>query len=195
MMPVGSHGDVHPFVGIGLELARRGHRVVTYTSGYFAALFEALGLELIDAFPADEFRELLDDPRLWVPGPRSVRLVFEMAARHAGAQLSLLASRRDERDLLVVASPLAFGARIAQELHGIRLATVQLAPSPIPSLERPPDLPGVWMPSWMPMWLRRAQRALLGIAFDRMFTSHHILTTSGIRGRDQLSDASLSTAR
>ncbi len=35
---VGSAGDVHPFVGLGVELKRRGHRVTLITSGAFETL-------------------------------------------------------------------------------------------------------------------------------------------------------------
>ena len=39
-MPVGSSGDVHPFVGLGLALKRRGHSVTLITNGYFQPLAE-----------------------------------------------------------------------------------------------------------------------------------------------------------
>ena len=32
LVPVGSHGDVHPFVGIGRALRERGHRVTMITA-------------------------------------------------------------------------------------------------------------------------------------------------------------------
>lgn len=41
LLPVGSHGDVHPFVGIGKALRDRGHRVTTITSEPFHGLVTA----------------------------------------------------------------------------------------------------------------------------------------------------------
>ncbi len=47
MIPVGSAGDVHPHVGIGLALQRRGHDVSVLTSAYFEPLLARVGLPLI----------------------------------------------------------------------------------------------------------------------------------------------------
>ena len=38
LVAVGSAGDVHPFVGIGLELAARGYQVTLVAAGYFEEL-------------------------------------------------------------------------------------------------------------------------------------------------------------
>jgi UDP:flavonoid glycosyltransferase YjiC (YdhE family) len=169
LMPVGSHGDVHPFVGVGKALAARGHAVRAFTSGYYASLFEAVGIELHDAFPAQQFRALLDDPMLWRPGIRAVRHVVAMAIEQAAGQYAWLAERAGDPDLLVIASPLAFGARVAQDRFGLRLATLQLSPGAIPSVVDPPRLPGLFMPRWLPLWARRAQRAVLTRLGDRLF--------------------------
>ena len=45
LVPIGSAGDVHPFVGLGLALRRRGHDVTVITSGYFEALLRRVGLD------------------------------------------------------------------------------------------------------------------------------------------------------
>ena len=53
-MPVGSHGDVHPFIGVGLALRARGHRVRAFTSGYYAALFVDRTTESYLAYRTDD---------------------------------------------------------------------------------------------------------------------------------------------
>ena len=35
LLPMGSAGDVHPFLAVGLELKARGHAVTVRTSSYF----------------------------------------------------------------------------------------------------------------------------------------------------------------
>jgi len=41
---IGSLGDLHPVLALGLELQRRGHRVTVASSEYYRAKVEALGL-------------------------------------------------------------------------------------------------------------------------------------------------------
>ena len=41
---IGSSGDVHPFIALGLELKRRGHRPTVLTNPMFAPLIERVGL-------------------------------------------------------------------------------------------------------------------------------------------------------
>ena len=67
LIPVGSAGDVHPYVGVGLALQRRGHDVRVITSPYFASLLDRVGLPLIPLGTVDDFRALFNDPLLWNP--------------------------------------------------------------------------------------------------------------------------------
>ena len=64
---VGSSGDVHPFVGLGVALRRRGHRVTLLTSRYFEPLARGAGLEFHDPNPTFDFLGPLRDARLWHP--------------------------------------------------------------------------------------------------------------------------------
>ena len=65
--PIGSAGDVHPFVGIGVTLAKRGHDVTVVTSGYFRDLVIRSGLQFEEIGTADEFLKLAGDPNIWHP--------------------------------------------------------------------------------------------------------------------------------
>lgn len=58
----GSHGDVHPFIGLGKTLQARGHRVTLHTSNYFASLAEAAGLDLLGFGTKEEFAAALNNP-------------------------------------------------------------------------------------------------------------------------------------
>ncbi len=168
-MPVGSHGDVHPFIGVALAMRARGHRVHACTSGYYAELFEAHAIPLDDVFEASRFRAVLDDPALWEPGPRGSRRIITLALEHAERQYAYLEARHGDPDLLVLASPLALGARVAQDRFALRLATLQLSPAAIPSVVDPPRVTGLYMPPWVPLWLRRAHRGMLRRLADLSF--------------------------
>ena len=56
----GSLGDLHPYLPIGLELQRRGHRVTIATSAYYREKIEALGLGFHAVRPDSDV--VLDDP-------------------------------------------------------------------------------------------------------------------------------------
>ena len=47
LVPFGSHGDVHPFIGLGQALRARGHRVTYLINEYFGPLIRGLGFEMV----------------------------------------------------------------------------------------------------------------------------------------------------
>jgi UDP:flavonoid glycosyltransferase YjiC (YdhE family) len=55
LIPIGSGGDVYPFIGVGLELRRRGHQVTLITNGYFEAMARRLGFEFAPFGTAEEY--------------------------------------------------------------------------------------------------------------------------------------------
>lgn len=152
LMPVGSAGDVHPFVGIGGELKRRGHDVTIATNEHFKTLIESVGLKFIMLGTDEQFRSVIANPDLWSPGLKASRMVFGMATRQLEEQYDLAAHGGWN---VVAAGPLALGARIAHDATGVPLATVQLAPSVFLSCQRPPKLPGLIMPDWFPLPVKR----------------------------------------
>ncbi|MCC6682089.1 MAG: glycosyltransferase [Phycisphaeraceae bacterium] len=157
LMPVGSAGDVHPFVGLGVALRQRGHDVVLATNGHFRDLAQRARLAFIEHGTEQEFRQVIEDPALWKPDIRSTRLVFGMATQLLRQQYELCTSQPWS---VIVAGPLAFGARVAQDKMGLKVASVQLAPVFLSAL-KPPRMPGLAMPAWYPLWLRQV---LFGIA-------------------------------
>ena len=67
LLPFGSAGDVHPFVGLGLSLQQRGHDVEVATNGYFEPLIVRCGLPFTELGTADEFLDVSQKPGLWKP--------------------------------------------------------------------------------------------------------------------------------
>ena len=53
LIPIGSSGDVFPFLGLGQRLAARRHEIVVITNGHFRPLVESLGFAY-DEFGSDE---------------------------------------------------------------------------------------------------------------------------------------------
>ena len=159
LFALGSHGDVHPFVGIGIRLKQRGHRVAVVANGYFQSLVEHAGLEFVQMGTADEYRRLATDRELWHPirGPQTV---FKHTARYLRLAYDIAAAfARKHPEGAIVASSLAMGARVAQDKLRFPLVTVHLSPSVFQSCYEPANFyplcfvprstpPAVWRVIW-----------------------------------------------
>ena len=66
-IPIGSAGDVHPFIGIGVALRERGHRVTVITSTYFEGLVRKAELDFVGLGSVEEFESVLLNPDSWHP--------------------------------------------------------------------------------------------------------------------------------
>jgi UDP:flavonoid glycosyltransferase YjiC (YdhE family) len=149
----GSHGDVHPFIGLGITLRERGHEVVVHTSGMFESLVGAAGLGFSAFQTAEHFRRQLKHPLIWHPTKGYKAIFGDLVGENLEASYLEL-KRIVTPETVLVGSSLAFSARVVQDELGCPGATVHLAPSVIRSSIAPPRLPGVFMPSWMPMFVR-----------------------------------------
>lgn len=71
---VGSGGDVHPYLAIGVELRRRGHAVMMLTNPHFEPRVRHAGLEFLPIGTAEEYRAVVTSPELVHPrrGPAFV---------------------------------------------------------------------------------------------------------------------------
>jgi rhamnosyltransferase subunit B len=165
LVTLGSHGDVHPFVGIGTAMRQRGHRVTLIANGHFEGLARRAQLDFQGYGDSESYLRLAGNPDLWSKR-NGWRVVF-------GAVLDSLRDVYDavvrclDSDTVVVASSLALAARVAQDRHGFPMATVHLSPAVFRSSIAPPKLPGLFMPWWMPLLVRRTMwRAGDRLMFD-----------------------------
>jgi len=167
---IGSAGDVHPFVGIGQALQRRGHRVSIITGGYFAPLIERAGLEFVELFSAELYQEMLGDPDVWHP-QRGPKTVMRMGVAPMVRKLyEIIAARNVPGQTVVGASSLALGALFAQEHLGVPTASIHLQPLMMRSVICPSKLAGMATQTWLPRSLIRAQFWMA----DRLFADRWI---------------------
>jgi len=170
LIALGSSGDVHPFIGLGRELARRGHAVTLVAAGWFRDVVERAGLRFVDPLPDMDFAESIRDKRLWHP-LHGARLVLEMLGRpllepvYRIVEQTSRADRAAGRRTVVAASTLAFGARVARERLGVPLVTLHLSPMLLRSLDDPPRIPGLLVHRG-PRWFRRLQWGLADTVLD-----------------------------
>jgi UDP:flavonoid glycosyltransferase YjiC (YdhE family) len=156
LVPVGSHGDVHPFLGIGQTLLSRGHRVTMFTNGLFEPLAKRVGIDFVEIGTAEEFKQIISDPDLW-HATRGWKKVFDNICRQLmPVQYDAIKARLVPGETVIVGATLAFGARVIRDELGVPMATVHLQPSIIRSVHEPPILPGTPPLGRAPKWLRRA---------------------------------------
>jgi rhamnosyltransferase subunit B len=152
---LGSAGDVHPFIALGLALRARGHRATILTNPYFQPAIEMNGLEFLPVGATEDVGAVISDPDLW-----HTRKGFEVVARRVIvptiAEIYRLIEAHAGADTVVAASSISLGARIAQDKLGIPTASVHLQPIVIRSLVDQGMFGNVRISSSQPMWFKRA---------------------------------------
>ena len=165
---IGSAGDVHPFIALGLALKARGHRATVLTNPYFQSSIEAQGLEFLPVGSLADVEHALADADLWHP-----RKGFEAVARHAilpsiEAVYRLIESHADG-NTVVAASSISLGARVAQERLDIPTASIHLQPTVIRSYIDSGMFGDVRISARQPMWFKQALfRFIDWAAIDRV---------------------------
>jgi len=154
LLTIGSSGDVHPFIGIGLALRERGHRVKIITNPHFGQAVSQCGLELVPLGTEELFQKYLADPMLW-HRRKGTRFVFDIVLDGLRETYDAVANHFVPGETVLVSSSLGLGGRIAQDKLKIPTVTVHLSPAQFRSCIAPPLLPGLWMPAWLPMWIKQ----------------------------------------
>jgi rhamnosyltransferase subunit B len=160
LVAIGSHGDVHPFVGLGLALRARGHHVEILAQGAFESLVTGAGFPFIPFGTADEYRQMALNPDLWHP-VRGFKLIVEFGVlptiQPIYDAVADFWARHPHDETVVVASCLAFGARIAQEKLGLPLVSAHLSPAIFRSVYDDTKFSGMFLPDWLPRPIKRFQ--------------------------------------
>jgi len=154
LTPVGSSGDVHPFVGVGGALRARGHDVTVMTAEPFREITEKAGLAFVPTHTTAQFDELSSHPDLWHP-QKGLRLILRATAQALPIEYARISEHFVPGRSMLVAHALSFASRVFEDRHGAPAATLHLAPSIFRSLYRQPiSIPGLDTTSW-PRWVKR----------------------------------------
>jgi len=169
ILTIGSHGDVHPFLGIAAALRRRGHDVTMVASPYFDSLICAMGLNYVPLGKAEEFESMARDPQIWHPLHGPIKIANSIEHSLPQSYQAILDHAEPGKTVLVYSS-LSFAARIAQETLHLPGVTVHLSPILFRSVYDPPKFAGMHMPDWMPHWMKRGIYKLTDVLVtDRYF--------------------------
>lgn len=155
LFTIGSHGDVHPFVGLGITLRRRGHRVTLITNEHFKPLAQKAGIEFAQMGSDEHFRQMLNDPDLWHKYRGFDAVFMRGVIPYLEESYRVIESLHVPGETVMAASTLGLAARIAQEKLGIPTASVHIQPAIMRTVHDLPRLPGLPMGRWMPKWLRK----------------------------------------
>lgn len=155
---VGSLGDVLPFLAVARALRARGHRVEFLTNPRFEDVVRRSGVVFGGIGAASDAERTESHPDLWHP-IRGFGVLWRYLCVPALAPLyERIASfcAAGQEPPVVLASPLALGARVARERFPMRLLTGYLAPANIRSVGDPMFI-GAWqVGKRVPPWCRRA---------------------------------------
>jgi rhamnosyltransferase subunit B len=134
---LGSLGDLHPKIGIALELRNRGHQVVFATHPLYRATIQALGFEFYPIRPdfptgddPEEIARMLD----LKTGTKHVVNWVCGSLRDTYADLMAAAQGAD----LILAGELVYAARLVAETLGIQWVFAVLQPTSFFSAYAPP---------------------------------------------------------
>ena len=170
--PVGSHGDVHPFLGIAKAMQERGHDVSILTAETFRGVAEKAGLRFASHLEDKVFQDLLEDPDLWHPR-KGVGILLRSMAEHLREAYECLSEAYEPGRTVIVAASLAFGARIFQDKHNAPVVSMHLAPSAFRTMHlQPVGIPGKDASGW-PVPLKR----LMWWAIDRLLLDRQVEPT------------------
>jgi UDP:flavonoid glycosyltransferase YjiC (YdhE family) len=166
----GTAGDVHPFIGLGSALRRRGHRITLMVSAFFERLARENDFDFVPLGTAEAFRRTLEHPHLW-KSINGGRILARAMADAIPLQYEAILERHVPGETMVIAVGACFGARMAHEKFGVPLVSVVLQPMAIRTTHQMPivaPLPRV--PNWMPRLAKRVvSRGLLEIVDQMLY--------------------------
>lgn len=156
LVPIGSAGDVHPFMAIGQALHRLGHEVELLANPVFEAQIGGLGFGFTPIGTAQQYQDTLAHPKVWHPID-GLGVMWRSLIKHTLIPVyERLTVAAKEGPCVVLASPAAFGARAAQARHGIPVVTAYTAATQLRSCQDPLTMAHWQVPRWMPQVARRA---------------------------------------
>jgi rhamnosyltransferase subunit B len=167
LIPLGTPGDVQPFVEIGKRLRERGREATLVAHAPFRSWAERYGLGFIELGTAEQYQRLLDDKNLW--NTRKAHRVFAKKLVLPTLRPMVEVIEREwakDRAVVVLAQTMALGARVAQEKLGVKVVTLHRQPAVMRSIHDSPRVPVFRMGPRVPRVLKRLQYRVMDWAMD-----------------------------
>ena len=145
MVPVGTEGDVYPYVGLGVALALRGHRITLIANEHFAPLARRHDLAFVAAGSSQENEEALDNRHILTHPLRGALPLRRLFCNAIPKQYRAIAACTEPGRTVMLASGFAAGARMAREKLRVPMAILALQPMVLPIVATLPHVPN-WLP-------------------------------------------------
>lgn len=137
---IGSAGDVFPFITLGQELKKRGHRVTLITSQFFESHAREAGLEFFGLGSTEDYQSIIQDPDLWSPD-KGFKVFAERVVFPIMEPAYEIIANFDPSKTILIAQGQFFAAHIAHEKIGFPFITIHLQPAAFRSVYDFPLLP------------------------------------------------------
>ena len=167
LVAIGSVGDVHPLVGIGLALKKKGHSVVVLTSGYFESMMKETGLDVHPIGTAEDYLAVLNKMNMTAPFKLRPIICDNLFVRPMKPVYDYISAHHHRGNTVVVCSISAMGARLANEKLGVPMISINVSPMMCKSTINPPRVTPWENPRWLPRWGYQAIFHLVDTRFDR----------------------------
>ena len=154
VIAIGSRGDVNPFLVLALKLMSKGHEVVLCASENYRKMIEGLGLRFIPHSSQKEFEGVTQDPDLW-HFRKALPTYIKKGLLPLLRRLYPLIMQERTNNFVVVAPAFALAAKLAEEVSGIKLVQMHLAPSMFRSLRDTAQIGIVPMNDMLPAWYKK----------------------------------------
>ena len=163
LAPLGSDGDVLPYLGLGATLVRRGHRATLVAAEDYRQRAEDQGMGFRPLLTKEENWQLFfANPDFWHP-LKGATIGAKWGRERIPQHFALFSELARDESTVFLASPALVAARVVQEITGRPLATPILQPWMITSSSAPPVMPaGLTLPRWAP----KPAAALYWLAID-----------------------------
>jgi UDP:flavonoid glycosyltransferase YjiC (YdhE family) len=148
----GSYGDLYPYIGLGIELRRRGHQPVLAMPPLYREHVEREQLEFAPVRPDIDINDREMAARAMDPARGPEAVFGEMIVPHLADTYTDLSRAVDGADL-IVSHPATPIAPIVAEERRLRWASSVLAPMSFFSAYDPPTPPPA---PWIQPWLTRS---------------------------------------
>lgn len=160
LCPVGSIGDLHPVLALGVALRKRGRLVTVLGNELFADAVAAAGCEFVAVQSAEVERAALSHPDAWSYGSGRRRHLPLRSIEPLRRTHEAIVERYRRGRTVVAALNWCLAARLAQESHGVPTATIHLNAFTLRSDRGvfrmpPPMLIGPRVPAWYVRWQYR----------------------------------------
>lgn len=146
---LGTDGDVFPFIGLGIALRARGHRVTLASNEHYESYAAHHGFAFRALVSDQETADLLANPDVWHP-IKSAIVGARWGRRALDRQYALLSELAGGDDTVLVAYPPVFAARLVHEKLARPLASLVGMPWMILSASAPPAVSAFNLPRGTP---------------------------------------------